>query len=87
MVRRVVVGGAFTVLVALPALTQTESANDAIRRLDRSYDQAFIEADAPPMLTKFFANDATIISPRGPIVNGEKAVAAFWTGIFKAGRP
>jgi ketosteroid isomerase-like protein len=45
----------------------------------------FIEADAPAKLTKFFTNNATIISPRGLMVNGETAVAAFWTGIFKAG--
>jgi ketosteroid isomerase-like protein len=69
-------------LLAIPVSAETQTAATAIREIDRAYDRAFVEPNAPANLTHFFTNDATVIPSNAAALNGTKDINAFWDAIF-----
>jgi uncharacterized protein (TIGR02246 family) len=67
------------VLFAGPALAQTKS---TIQQLNDKWTVAFNKGDAAT-IAAMYADDAYVLPPGGDMVEGRKAIEAFWQGAVK----
>jgi uncharacterized protein (TIGR02246 family) len=66
-------------LFARPALAQTKS---TIQQLNDKWTAAFNKGDAAT-IAAMYADDAYVLPPGGDMVEGRKAIEAFWQGAVK----
>jgi uncharacterized protein (TIGR02246 family) len=56
-----------------------------IEAAQAAWEDAFNAGDAAAAAEAVFAEDARLLPPDGPVVEGREAIAAFWQGLMDAG--
>jgi ketosteroid isomerase-like protein len=58
---------------------------EAIRKLDGEFMDAGNTGNAAALVSAFYANDAVLMPPNHPMVEGAAVIEKFWRGLFDAG--
>ena len=71
------------VLMIGPA--RADAALDALKTAQQRWEEAFLTRDGAKVAETVFTEDAALLPPGEPIVEGREAIGAYWQGGFDAG--
>lgn len=75
---------ALAAIALLPASGAFATA-DEIEAARKTWTELFSAGDSAAVADTVFADDAILLPPDGPMIEGRDAIAAFWQGLFDAG--
>ena len=61
------------------------AAREALRGLDEAFVRNANRRDAEALVAEFYAEDAVLLPPNAPMIEGAEAIRGFWRTILEAG--
>jgi len=65
--------------------SETSDLTSVVRALDAEFIKNANSGDAAALTSGFYADDAVLLPPNGPIVRGAAAIEAFWVAFLSQG--
>ncbi|MGH9905916.1 MAG: YybH family protein [Pyrinomonadaceae bacterium] len=82
--KRLILAGMIIATVASLSFGQSAATQKAIEANNKRFVEAFNKGDAAAV-AGFYAADAKVLPPNGPIIEGKPNIQEFWQGLIKIG--